>query len=141
MKYTKSEKSSPMKNYVYYQPNPKGRRGEKNRCDCVVRAIAKFLGIDWLDAYNQLCEAGRRTYDMPNSRDSIKFICSEWGARYTAIKVEVGCRRPTVESFAQEHPKGRYLLSVANHEVCIEDGFYYDTWDCGHKCVYSYWEI
>jgi hypothetical protein len=55
-------------------------------------------------------------------------------------KAAKGTRRGTVDSFAQAHPKGRYLLRVANHFVTVVDGFYYDIWDCGCKSVYGYYK-
>ena len=51
-----------------------------------------------------------------------------------------GSKRPTVDSFAKDHPNGSYILSVANHVVAVVDGKYYDTWDSGYKSLYGYYE-
>ena len=55
--------------YVFYNPNPVGRRVG----DCAVRAVSKALDIDWEQAFLLLSSAAYRMGDMPSS-DSV------WGA-------------------------------------------------------------
>ena len=64
----------------------------------------------------------------------------ELGFEYHGISNKRGTKRPTVDSFAKNHPKGTYILNVANHEVAVVDGKYYDTWDSGYKSLYGYYE-
>ena len=120
--------------YIEY----KSQRKRAN--DCAVRALMKLLTLSWVEAYNELCSAGRTVMRMPDEIDSIRVAIESFGYKKVSIPVTKGCKRPTVESFAAEHTKGRYLLNVANHVVACVDGHYYDSWDCGTKCVYNYWE-
>ena len=67
---------------------------------------------------------------------------SEIGFSYHGISNRKGIKRPTVETFAKDHPEGTFILNVANHEVAVVDGLYYDTWNSGHCSLYGYfaWE-
>lgn len=115
------------------------RSQRKRANDCTVRALMKLLELSWVEAYNELCSAGRVVKRMPNEIDAVRVAIESFGYKKTSIPVEKGSKRPTVASFAAEHPKGRYLLNVANHVVACVDGHYYDSWDCGAKCIYNYW--
>ena len=116
------------------------RSQRKRAADCTVRALMKLLDISWVEAYNELCSAGRALMRMPNETESVRTAIESYGYKKVSIPVTNGCKRPTVASFAAEHPKGRYLLNLANHVVACVDGHYYDSWDSGSKCVYNYWE-
>ena len=129
------------KRYQYYQPNSKDLKDEYG--DCTIRALSKALGLSWLETFDltiPLC----REYQVANvfyapSRVERKII-EPLGFKYYGISNKRGSTRPTVYSFAKDHPKGTYLLNVANHVVALVDGIYYDTWDCGDKCMYGYYE-
>lgn len=112
----------------------------RRAADCTVRALMKLLETSWEDAYDELCNAGRFLKRMPDEIDSVAHALSLYGYTKNSIPVTKGSKRPTVASFAAEHPTGRYLLNVANHVVAVVDGHYYDSWDCGSKCVYTYYE-
>ncbi|MBQ2015580.1 MAG: hypothetical protein II207_01100, partial [Clostridia bacterium] len=56
------------------------------------------------------------------------------------LSIKKGSKRPTVLSFTKEHKEGTYILSVAHHLTVCKDGKYYDIWDCGESCLYTYWE-
>lgn len=121
----------------YYNPNP--RKHEVG--DCVIRAFCKATGEYWETIYKELCELGLEIYDLPNGTVTWK----EWLERRDdfiehSISVKKGQKRPTVDSFTRKHKEGTYILRVANHLVTVEGGYYYDTWDCGDKAVYKYWE-
>ena len=77
---------------------------------------------------------------MPDEIDCVTWVAQSYGMKKHSIPVTKGSKRPTVASFAADHPQGRYLLNVANHVVAVVDGHYYDSWDCGSKCVYTYYE-
>lgn len=69
-----------------------------------------------------------------------KFIEDKLGMQKHSIKIEKGDSRPTGKSFAYTHPKGTYILRMANHLTCCIDGVIYDSWNCTAKSIYSYWE-
>lgn len=113
----------------------------KRAADCTVRALMKLLGVTWEEAYDELCKQGRRLKRMTNETECVYAALAGYGYVKRSISVGKGSKRPTVASFAADHPKGHYLLNVANHVVACVDGHYYDSWDCGDKCLYGYMEL
>ena len=129
------------KRYVYYQPNSKDVKDEYG--DCTIRALCKALSVTWLEAFdatipilreNQVVNIFGAPVEVRN-----KFL-QALGFTYTGVSARKGSTRPTVDSFAKEHPKGTYILKVAHHVVACVDGKYYDTWDSGYKSLYGYYE-
>lgn len=127
--------------FCYYQPNKKDLKDEYG--DCTIRALTKALGVTWLEAYDRMIPLCR-FYQVSNIFDAPAYIerqiIEKLGFKYHGISNKKGSKRPTVDSFAKDHPDGVYILNVANHEVTCVDGKYYDTWDCGHKSLYGYYE-
>lgn len=122
----------------YFNPNPKKR---EDASDCVVRALCKATGKDWDTVFNELVEIAFELKVMPNSDDAYKvYLERSKDFKEHKISIKKGSKRPTVQSFAEKHKKGTFVLRVANHLVTVKDGYFYDTWDCGIKSVYKYWE-
>lgn len=121
--------------YVYYNPNP----AERKVGDCSVRAIAKALRIDWENAYALLATAGFKMADMPSS-DSV------WGAvlrQNGFYRKAISNRCPncyTAEDFAEDHPRGTYVLGFGGHVATIHDGQIFDSWDSSKEIPQFYWE-
>ena len=117
-----------------YNSNPKHNRVG----DCTVRAISEVLNQDWEQTYIDLCLQGYILSDMP-SADYV------WGA-YLRLK---GYSRSTlpnccpdcysVHEFCEDHPLGRFVLSIPGHVVAVIDGEYYDTWDSGNEIPTYFW--
>lgn len=130
-----------MARYCYFQPNKKDIKDEYG--DCTIRALSKALDISWLEAFDRMIPLCRE-YQVSNVFGAPAYIerqiVERLGFTYHGISTKKGTKRPTVDSFAKEHPKGRYILNVANHEVACVDGKYYDTWDCGYKSLYGFYE-
>ena len=126
------------KRYCYYQPNKKDIKDKQP--DCSIRALTKFFDIDWVTAFDKLVVYARETQTILNSIDNIKLLMEREGHPYTAIYKD----RKTVLDFASTHKEGKYICYVKSgygtHLVAVEAGRYYDTWDCGRKLVYGYWE-
>jgi hypothetical protein len=120
--------------FIEYNPNPE----QAIVGDCVVRAIAKLMQIDWESAYVGVVSQGFLMRDMPSSN-------AVWGAylkkngykRHTLPDTCPDCY--TVEDFCRDYPKGRYLLCTGTHVVTVVDGNYYDTWDSGNETPLYYW--
>ena len=130
-----------MKRYVYYQPNEKDIKDKYS--DCQIRALARALDCTWLEAFDRalpFCREEQAPLPFDAPIDVRKRILAKLGFEYRAISVKKGCKRPTVDGFAKDHPTGTYICNVANHEVAVVDGRYYDTWNSGRKCVYGYFE-
>ena len=127
--------------YKYYQPNRKDLKDKYG--DCTIRALSKALGVTWLEAFEltiPYCKEYQCTniFDMPHDLEAQ--VMNKLGFRYYGVSNAKGSKRPTVASFARSHKAGVYILNVANHEVAVIDGVYYDTWDCVYKSLYGYYE-
>lgn len=129
------------KRFKYYQPNKKDLKDEYG--DCTIRALTKALGVTWLEAFDMTIPICRE-YQVSNLFSAPSYIerqmIERLGFKYYGISNKKGSKRPTVDEFAKVHPEGTYILNVAHHEVACVDGMYYDTWDCGYKSLYGYYE-
>ena len=120
--------------WIEYNPNPAGRKVG----DCAVRAVAKALDTDWETAYELIAEAGYNMADMPSS-DAV------WGAvlrgagfyRQTVPNTCPDCY--TAEEFAEEHPRGIFVLGFGGHVATVEDGVLYDSWDSSQEIPIYFW--
>ena len=120
--------------YVEFQNNPVGRRAG----DCAVRAISKALNMGWEAAYIALTISGLQMGDLPNS-DAV------WGAtlrQHGFVRQNVSNECPdcfSVADFADENPKGTYVLGTGGHVVTVIDGNYFDSWDSGAEIPQFVW--
>lgn len=121
--------------FKFYQPNKK----QSMTGDCVVRALCKATGREWLDVFDELIIYSKDMQVMPSSKLCYEKFLRIHNFTYTGISNKKGTKRPTVDSFSKEHKQGIFVLIVANHLVTSFDGNYYDTWDSGHKSLYGYW--
>ena len=118
--------------YIKYNQNPCNKR----TIDCTVRALATLLDKDWNSVYIDLCMVGYNLCDMPSSKVVVNHYLKANG--YRRYIADDGC---TVEDFADEHRKGRYLLATDTHVVPVVDGGnYIDTWNSGKEIVLYYWK-
>lgn len=132
---TIKEKGAVQMAYRQINLNPE----QKRVGDCTVRAIAAATHQDWASAYAALMLAGFELHDMP----SANYV---WGSylrrcgwnRYTLPNSCPDCY--TVAQFAKDHPDGTYILAMATHVVCVQDGDWLDTWDSGDEVPLYYWQ-
>lgn len=122
--------------YIYYNPNPRGH----NVGDCTVRAISKVLEQTWEETYAGISSMGYYLCDMPSANHV-------WGAYlrkngYERVIVDDHGRDDyTVNDFCKEHPKGKYVLAISGHVVCVINGDYYDSWDSGNEIPLYKWRL
>lgn len=121
--------------YVYYNPNPRDRAEVG---DCTVRAVSKAQNISWETAYIDLVMQGYDLGDMPSSNYVMASYLRQKG--YTKHLIPDTCPDCyTVRNFANEHPKGIYILGTGTHVVAVLDGNYYDSWDSGDAIPIYYY--
>lgn len=104
-----------------------------------MRAISKATGKEWGETYLAMAVEGYLEGDMPSAN-------AVWGAylrrigykRYIAPDIFPDCY--TVGRFADEHPKGTYILALSGHVVCVQDGVIYDSWNSENEIVLYYWQ-
>lgn len=127
--------------FVYYQPNKLDVKDKAG--DCQIRAFCKVLNMSWVEAFDLTTPICRelQTYTIfDGDLQKTKAAMKKLGFEYTGISNKKGSKRPTVDSFAKDHPEGSFIVTVANHVVAVVDGKYYDTWDSGYKSLYGYFE-
>lgn len=121
--------------WIKYNANPAGRQVG----DCTVRAVSKVLDEDWEQSYLGMALQGFMLCDMPSANHV-------WGAYLRSKGFERHIIPDTcpdcysVKDFCKDHPKGRFLLALSGHVVCIIDGNYFDTWDSGNEIPLYYWQ-
>lgn len=125
-----------MVKWIYYNPNPSGRRIE----DCVVRAVAAVTNQDWDSAYTGLVFQGFVLKDMPSSNHVWgEYLRSRGFIRRSIPNTCPACY--TVSQFAEEHREGSFVLGTGTHAVAVIDGCVYDSWDSRDEVpVYYYKE-
>lgn len=123
--------------FIRYNENPY----KNETSDCVIRAVATFLGISWDDAYIDLMVQGFLMKDMPHKNYIWdRYLINKGYRRY--LIPDTYPEYITVRDFAHKHPNGRYLLGTGTHVIALVDGDYYDTWDSGEEIpVYYYKQI
>lgn len=120
--------------WIKYNPNPAGRLVG----DCAVRAVSAALGIDWEEAYNLIADAGYNMGDMPSSN-------SVWGAVlrqngfYRAAVPNTCPDCYTAADFAQDHPRGVFVLGFGTHVATVIDGNIYDSWNSSNEIPQYFW--
>ena len=125
------------KYYKYYQPNKKDLKDDYG--DCVIRAICKATGKDWLEVFDGLIPYAREIQAQTDEKVVYESYLKDKGYEWVGLKAEKGKKRLTPETFCKKYNTGTYILRLSHHIVTVVDGCYYDTWDCGEYCVYGFW--
>lgn len=116
-----------MSRWVPFNPNPLGLQVG----DCTVRAISAVTGKSWTMAHRELCDLSELMADMP-SADRVwwEYLRDAGFGRRVLLDRCPDCY--TVEDFAEDHPRGLYVLGPPEHAVAVIDGEYLDSYDSGH---------
>lgn len=127
--------------YKYYQPNEKDL---EDKCgDCSIRALTKYFGKKWIEIFDDLLVYARRNQKMPNQLTNIQEYLEDQKIPFTRTYKPKARHKETVLDFAKAHKDGKYVLYIrvgfGTHLVAVENGVYYDTWDCGDRIIYGYW--
>lgn len=116
--------------YKYKNMNPFNRDIE----DCVIRSISLLTNRDWDDTYKELVYYSSQDGYMT---DNVEFVEEYLDKRYPRE-----CHySKTVGEFAQEHPYGRYAVTMPNHITAIINGVIYDTFNPGNRIMRCAWKI
>ena len=121
--------------YQYYNANP----DRKQVGDCVIRALSKALGQDWEKTFVEVAFEAFLLCDMPSANHVWASYLRRKGFSRYAIPDECPDLY-SVADFCRDHPKGTYILSLDGHVVAVQDGCFYDTWDCSDRAVLYYWK-
>ena len=123
-----------MARWVNWNKNPTGR----SVGDCAVRAVSVALDVDWETAYSMIALNGFLMGDLPSSNAVFGSVLREHGfSRYAVPNTCPSCY--TIGNFADDHPRGVYVVGTGNHVVTIKDGDVYDSWDSRKEIPQYYW--
>lgn len=125
-----------MSKFYEFNMNPKNN---KKANDCVIRAISVALNKSWFDIFDEMTSLAR---DMCTVLNQIPVI-NKYLEKYEKIPVKIkGAKRNRYLRVREicDMP-GTYVCSLRRHLVCVKDGQYIDTWDCGDKAVNKVWKI
>ena len=112
--------------YIYENKNPKGKRTN----DCVIRAIAKIMGMPWEDVFIRLSNEALLNWDLLDAN----YVWIGWLKKhgFRMSQIPDSCPRCySVRQFCRDNPEGSYILGTGTHAVAVIDGDYYDTFDSG----------
>lgn len=121
--------------FIWYNENP---RGNYFAGDCVIRAISIVTGDSWDDIYDELCDKGKYIGDWGNNNGVWDSYLRQRGfKRYICPNDCPYCY--SIKDFANEHPKGSYIVATGTHAVAVVNRDYIDAWDSGNKIPIYYY--
>lgn len=106
----------------------------KNVGDCVIRAIAIATEKDYKKLVEETWEF-TKNYGLQISDQTV----------YELYLESIGWERVSSPKFkgrkakAKDLPKGRYIMSQANHLSALVDGVIHDIWNTSNRMVYCYY--
>ena len=110
----------------------------RNVGDCAVRAVASALGINWETAFALIAKNAFQMGDMPSSNAVFGSVLRQNGFKRSVIPNSCpDCY--DLEQFAEDHPKGIYVVGTGNHVVTVKDGWILDSWDSSKEIPQYYW--
>jgi hypothetical protein len=117
-----------------FNPNPLSR----NVGDCSVRAISAALNVDWETAFAMIAANAFQMGDVVSSNAAWGSVLRQNGFKRSIIPNNCpDCY--TAEQFAEDHPKGTFVLGFGNHVATVKDGMIYDSWDSSKEIPQYFW--
>ena len=116
--------------YRFYNANSKGNFVN----DCTIRAISVAENKTWDETYEELSRIAQKNGIL---LDDVNFIDPFLDSRYNRIygnEIYVG-------EFAENHPKGTYLITMNGHITCCINGCVIDSFDPRCKKIFDVWEV
>lgn len=122
--------------WIEYNDNPVDRKVG----DCAVRAVSVALGVDWETAYLMMAINGFYMGDLPSSNSVWGSVLRQHG--FSRRSLPDSCPDCyTAEDFANDHPKGTYVLGFGTHVATVVNGNIFDSWDSSKEIPQYYWYL
>lgn len=116
--------------YKYYNANPYNRHID----DCVIRSISTLTGRDWEDVFEELSDLAS---DVGYMFENVPFVEDYLDKRYPRE-----CHySKTLKEFVEEHPIGRYAVTMDGHITAVIDGVVYDTFNPLNRIIRCVWRM
>ena len=114
---------------MYLNVNPKGKRTG----DCVIRATALALGVDWECASDML-------YDQAKECACEMSCLGCYSAMFEMLGFKkCNARGQTVQEIADANKDNTVLVRIKGHLTCVVKGMVHDIWDCSNEVADCYW--
>tara|TARA_R100000995_G_C3392239_1_gene81036 strand:+ start:106 stop:555 length:450 start_codon:yes stop_codon:yes gene_type:complete len=132
--------SIPVKNDYVYDDGGRHRyfrmkyKKDKQVGDCVVRALAIATKEDYKSVRSELWDISLKNGDMPNGNQTYEEFLEKRGF-IKEKKIKGYC----LGQYPVSH-KEVYVVCLAKHLVCLDEGLVRDTWDCRRKYPYNTWK-
>lgn len=123
--------------YIKYNANPKGWKTG----DCVVRAIAAATQQPWEDAYNDLCEIGRKKCRMPNDTQTYAAYLKQKGFTQEKQLRHSNGNWYTIEEVVEAYPHSILLIHCSHHLTVAIYGTIIDLWNTSYKPAGKFWKL
>ena len=117
--------------YKYYNANSKGNFVN----DCVIRSISIAENKTWEETYDELSRIEKKNGIL---LDDVNFVEPLLDSRYNRERTYFN---ETVGDFVEEHPRGTFLITMANHITVSKNGIIYDTFDCRDRILRDAWKV
>lgn len=107
--------------------------------DCVCRAIAIALELDYKETYLQLARLNKIALGKRSARNGVAKDAYE---KFLKDHGWVWHKAPKFEGRKAKHydmPEGVVIARMAKHLAAVVDGVVHDTWDSTQKMVYGYY--
>lgn len=101
--------------------------------DCVIRALTIATKEDYQTVRSELWEHSLESGDMPNANSTWQEFLKKRGFKKEA-KIKGYC----LGQYPTSHNEV-YVVQLANHLVCLDEGLVRDIWDCRGKYPYTTW--
>lgn len=105
--------------------------------DCVARAIAIALDMDWLYVMKELFAHGLMLGRMPNEpKTYASFLKMHGWVQKKTLKDKNG-KKIRLRNWPLT--KGNFIIHTTNHVTAMVDGVVNDNWDCSSWCANIYY--
>ena len=122
-----------------YNDGGRSKAGYKgNAHDCVVRAFAIAMGVDYKTMYNEIARRNKLVTGKKSARNGVAHAVSR---EYLREHGWVWCKAPQFsgrKARCCDLPDGMLIAKQANHLVAVADGVPHDTFESSSKMVYGY---
>lgn len=120
-----------MSSFKYYNLNP----FKKKTGDCVIRAIACALDVDWTTASDLLYSQAREMGCEMSCIGCYSMLFEGLGLK------ELGVQGLTVGDVAQDYKNDIVIIRIKGHLTCSRYGQIMDIWDCRDETVDRAWLV
>ena len=116
--------------YKFYNANPHGNRIE----DCVIRCMSVLTNRSWRSVYDEMSYLAGNEGRM---FDNVPFVEDYLDDRYPRE-----CHyAKTVGEFVEEHPYGKYAITMNGHITPVINGTIYDTFNPSNRIMRCAWKV